>query len=836
MTHPRILNMLEKETKDRLINDMLEVAPAISSDVVANVLPLLIILDCALYVRLTQLPKYDPNQQKRHTKLVNEYQSLCITCNPANPHIIPRGWRLDEESRPLHDFDLKKKGSELSLKFRELDIRPTSIHLSACGMLSAIVKLFDSISNRKREKLQAGCLEGMFFSELANWIVIELPTLKFDTKKDLAKLKARRKYCHEILIQVLTPDKIGKRNNPMDTLKEIMVSLDAIIEATEDLIQFTTFHDLGARFDDAVLGMAAQTFQVMRLMINGDSANEMDLPVHLFLDDTQTYRPKINELKQKRLGQWLQATLMKIDIRSNDFVAHKSISLEEAAKHLHGECIDDTPCTLPSKLTKDPNHSDWGHWDFMLTNRDGSSRNIKTITKNIQHIYRDVLNLYYVRDLLSKLCKTSPVYGEVWLYKDTTGKAMLSVLLNIADKMITQLNQSFNSFFKTTIDLFDAKVMEVQIKQKDDCYSAIAAARDQYTQFITYNTTAADQIHRIKKAIGTFDSRIAKADETKYLLLKAIVDFIEYHFEKHGSEYPKEYEVLKKALKEASILRREVAPPFTTKTTPTETHYKTLRELRIKDARYSEVTKLDLSACGLSALDKKDRNELCQQLTSFPTSIVEVDLSNNALYDIKNDDEEDKKFATATLIQIVRQLPNSATTLYLAGNGVEYYNHAQLSELFSGFPEHILTVSLRDEKPLELSQQLARLEWPRSYYDMARGKQDFMDIAKVLLMDYAKSTDFELIITCHWNRHLAGAIRDILGKMEPGGEFDTGEKLFKELDVINKDNKYHGGSLSRRYTFLFHCYSGNTPSLESRRSHSTVTKENIELSTITRRT
>jgi hypothetical protein len=103
-------------------------------------------------------------------------------------------------------------------------------------------------------------------------------------------------------------------------------------------------------------------------------------------------------------------------------------------------------------------------------------------------------------------------------------------------------------------------------------------------------------------------------------------------------------------------------------------------------------------------------------------------------------------------------------------------------------------------------------------------------------MDYAKSTDFELIITCHWNRHLASAIRDIRGKMEPGGEFDTGEKLFKELDVINKDNKYHGGSLSRRYTFLFHCYSGNTPSLEARRSHSTVTKDNIELSSITRRT
>ena len=78
-------------------------------------------------------------------------------------------------------------------------------------------------------------------------------------------LEARKEYCHEVLTQVLDPDNRRGRNNPVGALREIMISLNAIIEATEDLIQLTTFHEHGARLDDAILGMATQTFQVFQL-------------------------------------------------------------------------------------------------------------------------------------------------------------------------------------------------------------------------------------------------------------------------------------------------------------------------------------------------------------------------------------------------------------------------------------------------------------------------------------------------------------------------------------------------------------------------------------------
>lgn len=94
-----------------------------------------------------------------------------------------------------------------------------------------------------------------------------------------------------------------------------------------------------------------------------------------------------------------------------------------------------------------------------------------------------------------------------------------------------------------------------------------------------------------------------------------------------------------------------------------------------------------------------------------------------------------------------------------------------------------------------------------------------MAIAKELLVDYSKSCGFEVFLSLHWNRHLTAQIREIWTKIKTK-ELDTGEKLFEKLDEINKDNNHHGGSFSRRYTFLYHCYSGRTPSLESSRNHS----------------
>lgn len=65
--------------------------------------------------------------------------------------------------------------------------------------------------------------------------------------------------------------------------------------------------------------------------------------------------------------------------------------------------------------------------------------------------------------------------------------------------------------------------------------------------------------------------------------------------------------------------------------------------------------------------------------------------------------------------------------------------------------------------------------------DRAHGKHDFMDIAKILLMDYAKSNGFELFITGHWNRHLATQTRKIRENMEIGHQFDTGKKTRWEV-------------------------------------------------------
>ncbi|MDR3443030.1 MAG: hypothetical protein P4L65_08440 [Legionella sp.] len=555
----------EGEVKKRIIQDMAANAPAVRSSAIATAHILMLTLNKAPSIRLGKPPQYTADYKERHSRLISEYHNLCITCNPAlkaEPYyIFPDVWKLDKESRPLRDFNLKTQRDNLAFHIKYLDIRPASIHLSARGMLSTIVKLFDSLSKRTQGKPPEGSLEGMFFYELVNWIVIELPSLKFDTKEDLEILKARRMYCDNVQFQVFVPDSQTGRNNPMCALSEIIASLDAIIEASEDLIQVTIFHKYNARVDDAILAMAAQAFQVLHLTIEGDKENEGDLPVCLLLDDTQTYRPKINELKQKRLGHWLKTTLLKAGIRNNDFIAHQSISFEDAMNHLHGEYIDDTPCTLPPKLRKNPNHSDWGHWEFMLTNLDGSPRDISATTKNIQHIYRDILKLYSVRELLTKFRQMSPIYGEVWSYNNTTGKAMLSMLFNIVDEMTKKLNESLGSFFNTTIALFDAKFTQNKIKMHSECWGAISATRDQYTLFTSYKIQAAEQLNTIKLSIETIKPRITKTDKTKYPLMKTLVEFIESGFGKSGtsSVNPKEYEILKKALNEitSSILSAE---------------------------------------------------------------------------------------------------------------------------------------------------------------------------------------------------------------------------------------------------------------------------------------
>lgn len=500
-----------------------------------------------LYTILTRADKYSADDELRHQRLCRQYTAL------VSP-VIPTQWALDDDKRPKYTFNLDYSADRFSEELDRLrGIAPASIHQSARGMLSTIIKLLDSLSKRTTGKLRKGSIEAMFFIELAAWLVEKLPLEDFKTEKTLVMLQNMKKYCENVSENVLLPEdgpRAAARNHPIAALGEIIENLAGMIEMTKHLIQSTTFSDHAERLDNAVLNMAAQTFHIMHLLIRGEHDHEPELAVALFLDKTQTHRPKMHEYSAQRLAFWLKETLNAIGITRNDFHNQVIPTLASATAHLRHERVADKDCSLPDHLHH-PKHPDWGHWAFLI--EDKTDEEVSSMLKDIRNIYRNTMKLYHLRSFLWNIRRVAPMYGEVWLYGDTTGRAMVSTLMSVAEEIIGAMNTRLSLFWEACHGVYEDKRRAGTIRKTDAGYIAMTLAMEQYRRFVTHFDNAEVGIQAIKDQCRTFKSRLEKAEESKRQLLQGLIEYLEYHKLTDDANY--------RVLKHALEAHEETAKP-----------------------------------------------------------------------------------------------------------------------------------------------------------------------------------------------------------------------------------------------------------------------------------
>ena len=265
-------------------------------------------------------------------------------------------------------------------------------------------------------------MEQFFFTDLAFWVIYKLPGYDFKAQSTLDELLRMQIYCNHVYHHILIPEQTesqAQRNNPLPVLALVNHDLKGIIRATAALVDGATLNDHLYHLDNAVLNMIAQTYHVMYLLIDGDHEFESGLPVELFLDDTQTNRPKMTALKKQPLAQLLREALLLPGIRNNSFNDLNKLSEEDIARHVARWMSDPK---IGGKLL-------------------GDTR------AKIGALYGALLGLFRVRTLISHARKVAPIYGEISLYGDEQGRAIITSLLRIATHLTDTLSERLIGFF-----------------------------------------------------------------------------------------------------------------------------------------------------------------------------------------------------------------------------------------------------------------------------------------------------------------------------------------------------------------------------------------------------
>jgi len=214
----------------------------------------------------------------------------------------------------------------------------------------------------------------------------------------------------------------------------------------------------------------------------------------------------------------------------------------------------------------------------------------------------------------------------------------------------------------------------------------------------------------------------------------------------------------------------------------------------------SDDTCLDLSRCGLNRLDnceqwfaEKMEETIDETEILVLHNITTINLRGNGFL---HGDEKKQVFIT-----LMKLIPKNIKCLDLSDNGFQYKTADELTVLFKCLPKNVESVRLDNESPMSPTLQIARRQWPKSYFDFPRmdGIIELQE-AREILNDYTKGDSaFLRFVHGHWNRHCVEDVARLVHYIDTGLMTNM-EDLIYELGQIRLTNET--GSLARRFSFL----------------------------------
>ena len=478
-----------------------------------------------LYKEWKKPVPYDGYDLDRYHQLVACYSRHFTTTVPAT-------WALNEARAPKFKENLLQSSIQLRSSLLEISTEHTSITESAMDMLGIISRLYYSLADRTVGQLREGNIEGLFFSELAIWIISELPLIPFKDKSGLDKLVKMKNYLEavkisNVLIQANNSHDEG-RNNPSQAVIEIIKNLDGIIDVSKSLIQSVGFTHHIEGLQEATLGMVTNALHMMYLLIEGEHAKEPNLSVVRFLAESPG--DKIRAIKQKQLGKWLERFFVVNKITRSDFIGSQAPTLEQADTFLEGEVVGDLVNRLEEKLLN-PMHNDWGLWPFLVRTSNKKHENLahaQDMIKSMRQVFREIFNVLYAHALQSNANQASPVFGESWMYGDKKGSHTIEGLMLISNNAIDRLHAILQKLWVTDCASTFARA-RVKMKPDSDASVALISAGSHYQVFEKLYTTAKEKIGEINSGRRLYPERLIRAQQNIGSLMSGVLNYYQYH-------------------------------------------------------------------------------------------------------------------------------------------------------------------------------------------------------------------------------------------------------------------------------------------------------------------
>lgn len=417
------------------------------------------------YSWLTKRSPLEEEQLNRYHDLVTAYQRMNIS--------IPRYWVLDEENRPKFELRYATLIRGLESYISKLKARNSEIYLARASMLTLILNYIQAISQGPStwnyllgNIIRPDGVEAMFFSEMIYWIEHEVPHLKDLDTETIDVFEKRARYCKEVYDVVIlnSPSNLHKIN-PKDTLQRLTSMMERHHTNLVQHQEARTFNQLLNTLSDKLLGLSARSLNMMFLL--NRKVKQPMLIVEQFLNPYES-DTKINKMRQTELGEWLFETLDKFGIHTSTFASQHTFTHDEITQHLKGKCPNDKDCTLDLPL-KHATARQWGHREFVTDTRAPGASSLSILSglgsidtaaqaqlneranhylEDIRKIYRLTLQLYFIRQNLVRTAQVANVFGEVWIYGDPVGRAVLDELLTIVSEVTESHHDVVTDFWK----------------------------------------------------------------------------------------------------------------------------------------------------------------------------------------------------------------------------------------------------------------------------------------------------------------------------------------------------------------------------------------------------
>ncbi len=494
-----------------------------------------------LYRWLTDRPALSEEDLERYNKLITVYKKM--------GYDIPSVWRL-EGNKTTYCMDYGSVTHSLDETIHQLSHEHSAACLARTNILALLQRYLGSLRKRYStvdKVMQAydrpDGIEAMFIYETILWFQLVVPSMGELNSRTTEIFEKRIKYCQEILSKIA---KNHWHNSERANFKELVERLIDDFKAYHahliHRIEIANFNDLINKLGDELLSFSAHSCKTLHLLIS--DVNQTHLNVKQFKIPYNSER-KVQKLRQKTLGEWLYKTLEVAGVEDSTFEAKNTLALEDIIGHLEGEIPGDIGSQLkPGDILKDK----WGHWPFVLSNlsKEGKAsqfssqlfsntetqKNIgkraHTYLKEIRELHRLTLQFYYVRKNLLRAATVASVFGEIWIYGDRVGKAVLDELLNSVFDVVQDYNKTFSTFWKAYFD--EHYKIYAKEKREDDftnlCHEHLNSI-DQY--FNNLMSETANQIEGTIIRIHEQALRLPRAlEEIKKVKIELMSDLLSF--------------------------------------------------------------------------------------------------------------------------------------------------------------------------------------------------------------------------------------------------------------------------------------------------------------------